>query len=214
MKQYIFCFFAILFSHITLAQVENIPLLTVYGEGTVKVIPDQAIISLEVNKEVYNTPNASSPSLEIFKDEDTRIRLFDFDDNNIVEGIIQPNDNAYKKEVFITVNDLSKLDRYLLELHKKGFRNINFIDYRIRDLNKFQKKALKKALDNATQKARVLHQPIGSIHTIEEIEQQAYNWYNPQLKNIVLKDGFDINNINPGYLTIISKIKVAYDLKK
>lgn len=214
MKRYLFYVILLLSTHLTFAQVENIPLLTVYGEGIVKVMPDQAIISLEVNKEVYNTPNASSPSLEIFKDEDTRIRLFDFDDNNIVEGVIQPNGDVYKKEIFITVNDLSKLDRYLLELRKKGFRNINFIDYRVRDINKFQNRALKKALDAAIQKAKILQQPVGNIHTVEEIEQQTYNWYNPQLKNIILSDNFDMNNINPGHLTFISKIKVAYDLKK
>lgn len=214
MKRHLFYVIFLLCTHLTFAQVENIPLLTVYGEGIIKVMPDQAIISLEINKEVYNTPKASSPSLEIFKDEDTRIRLFDFDDNNIVEGIIQPNGDTYKKEIFITVNDLNKLDRYLLELRKKGFRNINFIDYRIRDLNKFQNKALKQALANAAQKAKILQQPIGSIYTVEEIGQQTYNWYSPQLKNIVLNDEFDITNINPGHLTLISKIKIAYNLKK
>ena len=66
--------------------------------------------------------------------------------------------------------------------------------------------------------ATELGQIIGKAHTVEEINNENYNWYNidhvNKTENITFKLGSDNYQIEPGYLTIISKVKVSFDLQK
>ncbi len=43
---------------------------------------------------------------------------------------IQMDSAAYYKEVFVTIIDLKKLDKYLLELYTPEYRDCIYIDYR------------------------------------------------------------------------------------
>lgn len=58
----------------------------------------------------------------------------------------------------------------------------------------------------------------GKAHTIEELESQSFNWYNidnaKNLENMTYKLGSEAYVIEPGYITIISKVKVSFDLMK
>jgi uncharacterized protein len=205
------------------AQLENIPLITVYGESVIQVKPDYVLIGLKVKKKINVNNNAEARTIfEIFKKEDTKVSLFDFDEKNIYEGYIQYDSSNYIKEIFIKILDLNKLDKYLLEIYQLGFKDIIYVDYRITNLNEYKNKARIDAINSAKKKATLLAnelgQMIGKAHNIEEIFMEEYNWYNihnsKNKENLTFKLGADNYLIEPGYITITSKIKVSFDLQK
>src|ERR1035437_5698429 len=201
------------------AQLENIPLVTVFGESTVKVKPDYVILGIKIKKEIRLNSAPNNTVFEIFKTEDTKIRLFGFDDKNISESLIQVDGSVYVKEVYITINDLNSLDKYLLELYKLGFKDYIYLDYRVKNFSDYKDQARKEAIYSAKTKATLiateLGQTIGKAHTVEEINNENYNWYNihnnVNLENITFKLGADGYIVEPGFLIITSKIKVSFD---
>ncbi len=66
--------------------------------------------------------------------------------------------------------------------------------------------------------ASELGQSSGKAHTIEELEVQSFNWYNidnsKNLENMTYKLGSEAYVIEPGYITIVAKVKVSFDLIK
>ena len=78
--------------------------------------------------------------------------------------------------------------------------------------------AIAAAKRKASLMANELGQTIGKAHTIEEVESQSFNWYNidnaKNLENMTYKLGSEAYVIEPGYITIISKVKVSFDLMK
>jgi uncharacterized protein YggE len=201
---------------------QNIPLVTVVGESVVKIKPDYVVIAIRVKKSMNLTTLQTTSAFKIFEQNDTRIQLFGFDDKNIDFSLIQADSLVYVKEIFITVNDLENLDKYLLEIQKLGYKDLIYLDYRVKDLTAYKDQARKNAIASAKRKAVLLAnelgQSIGKAHTIEELESQSFNWYNidntKNLENITFKLGTDGYVIEPGYVTVVSKIKVSFDLLK
>lgn len=196
-------------------QLQNIPLVIVTGESVVKVIPDYVILGIKIKKTL-----PAEPSFEIFKEEDTKIRLFDFNEADISRSIIQVDSSIYYKEVFITISDIKKLDKYLLELFNLGYRDYVYLDYRITNYNRYKLQAKKEAMNAARKKAQALvselGQTLGKAHTIEELPTEDYNWYNLKDKknsgDITFKMGSDNYVIEPGYVCVTAKVKVSFDL--
>ncbi|WP_299187862.1 SIMPL domain-containing protein [uncultured Aquimarina sp.] len=209
-------------SNYGIAQLENIPLITVVGKGVVKVKPDYVVLGIKVNKEIRLNSQGNSNVFGIFKDEDTKIKLFDFNNKDISESLIQVKESVYIKEIFVTINELSRLDRYLFELHKLGYKDYIYFDYRVKSLSDHKSQARKKAISSAKKKAALLAielgQSIGKAHSIQELDSEDYNWYaindNTNRENITFKLGVDEYVIEPGFLVIISKIQISFDLKK
>jgi len=218
MKKLIILLLSLSFWQLIIAQLENIPLVTVTGEATIKAKPDYAILALKVYKTIK--PEESIRYLEIFKDEDTKIRIFAFDENDIEVSFVQKEGSTYVKEVFITVNDMEKLDKVLLELNKLRFTQFHFFEYRLKNLpiykNKARLQAIKFAKVKASAMAESLGQKIGKAHTIEEIDYENYNWYNTKNRIWYLSERLDADDymIFPGYISITSKVKIGFDLVK
>ena len=97
------------------AQYQNIPLVTVYGESVVKVKPDFVVLEIKLTKDIF-IENQNNSIFEIFSKEDTQINIFDFDGKLVSETWIQVDSLRYFKELFMTIKDLTKLDKILLEL--------------------------------------------------------------------------------------------------
>ena len=203
---------------LTFAQLENIPLITVEGEATLKVKPDYVVLALKVYRKIK--PEESIRFLEIFKDEDTKIRIFAFDEKDIAVSFVQPEASYYIKEVFITINTIEKLDKVLLELNKLGYTQFHFFEYRIKNLPDYKTKVRLKAITNAKAKANAMAesigQKIGKAHTIKEIESDDYNWYNKndRIQYLTEKLNTDDYLLFPGYISITSKVKISFDLIK
>lgn len=204
------------------AQFDNVPLVSVYGESVVKAKPDYVIIGIKISKDLKLNTTGSINTFEIFKEEDTKIRLFGFDEKNISESLIQIDKGIYVKEVFITINDLSSLDKYLLELYKLGFKDYVYLDYRLKNFVNYKNQAKREAISAAKKEAFSMAfevgQTIGKANSIKEIDHEDYNWYNIHnasgLENIPYKLGAEGYMIEPGYITITSRVQVSFDLQK
>jgi uncharacterized protein YggE len=222
MKRSVVIFIFFISRIVSFGQLENIPLVTVFGEASVKVKPDYAVIGIKIRKQLPSGSVESSTALEIFKSEDTKIRLFGFDAKNSSETVIQMDSTMYVKEVFITVNDLNLLDKYLLELNKLGFKDFIYLDYRVRELLTYKNQARREAINAAKKKATILAaevgQTIGKVHRIEEEKSEDFNWFNIHntkgLENIPAKLGADSYAIEPGFIVFTARIKVSFDLMK
>lgn len=222
MKILIKIFFLLILSNPLYAQLQNIPLITVEGEAFIKVKPDYVILGFKVSREINLNSQGNTTAFDIFKTEDTKIKIFGFDDKNISESQIEVEKSIYVKEVFITVYDLNKLDNILLELNKLGFSEFTYFDYRIKNLTDLKYQANAKAMNSAKTKATLLAkelgQTIGKAHLIEEENYQDNNWYNFQKddkkENLTFIQGADDYVIEPGFVVITAKIKVSFDLNK
>jgi uncharacterized protein YggE len=201
------------------AQVQPPPLITVTGESVVKVTPNYVILGIRIKKQL--TPGMDNkPAFEIFKEEDTKIRLFDFKEEDLSRTLIQRDSSAYYKEVFIAIYDLKKLDKYLLELYNLGYTDFIYVDYRTSFYERYKTEAHEAAMADAKKKAQLLAtqlgQTIGKAYTIEETGSEDYNWYSLKDKlnaqKITFKTGTDHYVIEPGYITITSRIRVSFML--
>jgi uncharacterized protein YggE len=221
MKFFLHCFF-LLITHVTFAQLQNIPLVTVEGKATLKVKPDYVVLGFKVYREIRLNATGEPTGFEIFKSEDTKIKLFDFEDKDIAESCIRVENAVYVKEVFITINDLSRMDKILLDLYRLGYKKYHYFDYRVKDLTSIKYQAKVKAINSARVKAALLAkelgQAIGKAHLIEEVAYQTNNWYTlnkgEELENSTYKQDADDYLIEPGYIVITAKIKVSFDLLK
>lgn len=205
-------------SYSCFAQLQNIPLVTVEAESVIKVKPDHVIIGVKLNKKIQIT----NATFEIFREIDSQFKIFGLDDKFIYQSYIQADSSVYIKEIFLTLMDINSLDKTLLELYKLGYKQYIYLDYRVQNLISYKNQARKEAMTVAKNKAVLLagelNQTIGKAHKIEEINQESYNWYNihdmDNLENIPYKSGSDFYTIEPGYITIISRVRVSFDLIK
>lgn len=193
------------------------PHISVTGEAVVKVIPDYVILGIRIKKQLNGGDN--KPAFEIFKEEDTKIRLFDFNEADMSKTFIQLDSAAYYKEVFVTITDLKKLDKYLLELYTLGYRDYVYIDYRTSFYDKYKTQAREEAVADAKKKARQLSTglflALGKAYAVEDLNTEDYNWYNLKDKKnagrLTYKMGSDNYLIEPGYLTITAKVRVSFN---
>ena len=222
-KAIILSLFATLPLIAVLAQHENIPLVTVVGESVIKAKPDYVIIGLKIERDLATDKTGQvRPAFEIFTKQDSHIALFDFDERNINESLIQTEKSIFYKEIFIKITDLTKLDKYLLELYNLGFKKYTFFEYRLNSSVEYKNQAQKEAINSARAKAEMLanemHQLIGKAHTIEELECETINWYTLTKRDGTKIDSYttwaDSYSVEPTYITLALKIKVSFDLIK
>ncbi|WMJ72534.1 SIMPL domain-containing protein [Cytophagaceae bacterium ABcell3] len=203
------------------AQLENIPLVSVRGEAVVKVLPDHAIITVNVPKQVFkaNLHPASYPTL--FQTENNQIRMAGVNDIDIVypiEQIFSTDSMLFiQKDYILSVKDINKLGRVVFELLRRGFRNFE-ISYRSTAIQEHKREARNLAIENARQKAvayiKGTGQALGSIHSITELEIPPINYYTS--KEIYSEQELKGESYiyNPGHISIPCFVDVSFDLIK
>ncbi|HAM97189.1 MAG TPA: hypothetical protein DCQ26_01125 [Marinilabiliales bacterium] len=215
------CLFTLAFLH-SFSQLDNLPLVTVTGEGIVSQKPDVVLIGIVFTKELESQVDRLNQLTRIFEPTDTKIRIFGLNGQENEEGRIRVQWGktlVYSKEVFIELTDISRLDQILLEIRKQKLQ-LSFVEYRVSNQSQLCSEARKKAVETARKKAtelaQQLGQSIGKAHDIEDLGTENINWYNLQKE--------DIDRINrmspeeylviPSEQVICSKVKVSFDLIK
>jgi len=226
MNKLLILFLAFTIQISTYAQRDTLSLVKVIGEYAIKVKPDYVVLGISIHRNLSANASDIKMAFRIFEKEDTRIRLFDFDDKDMTETFIHIDNSdkrpVYIKDVFITIKDMDKLDETLLELHRLGFTNYKYIDYRVLNLkalkDNVRTEALKSAKEKAVLLATTLGQTVGKAHTIEDLETSNYNWYTASNTNKrdSIGNALNVNDylFDPGYIVILSRVKVSFDLDK
>jgi uncharacterized protein YggE len=185
---------ALLVMGITQAQVQEqkavVPQISVTGEGKIKVVPDQAVVTVG-----FQNTGKDAKEVKTLNDEvvDKVIKFLkksgipntDYKTNNVSLG--KNYDYEKKKYNFqanqtliITLKDLSKYDEIMMGLNDAGINNIQGVEFKSSKMEEYEREARKKAMLNAKQKATdyvsVLGQKVGKALLITD----ASNVYFPQ----------------------------------
>ena len=220
------------FTVMTYAQdqkMNQIPQITVSGEGKIKIVPDQGIISLGVE-------NAGKEAAEVKKANDVIIdKILKFiKSNNIPSADFQTTNVSLNKNydyekkkynyvanqtVTVTLKDLSKYNEFMMGITETGVTNINGVEFKSSKMEIYEADARKKAILNAKQKAldyvSVLNQKIGKALIISDNSQPYYP--QPMFKGAMMSMRADESapkeTLAIGEIEIIANVQVTFVLE-
>lgn len=171
-------------------EVKQVPQISVTGEGEIKVVPDQAVITATVEtkgnvaKEVKKQNDQQIESvLKLIK----KMNLAPADYKTQRVSLNPQYDYEKKKTTYnasqtieILVRDLSKYDQLMEGLVDQGVNRIDNVVFQSSSLARYQSEARKMAMKDAKMKAEdyvsVLGQKVGKAMVISDNSQS----YNPQ----------------------------------
>lgn len=220
---------ALLFMTISNAQdAKHVPMITVSGEGKVKVIPDQVAISISI--ETKGT-KADDVKKENDKKMDAILKFIkkaniakeDFQTQRIS---LNPNYDYEKKKhnylatqtVQILLKDLSKYDILMEGLIDAGVNRVDNVVFKSSNMAQLQSEARKLAMKDAKAKAEdyvsVLNQKVGKAITISDNSQVYY----PQPVHYAMKsmamseDSAPRETLAAGEIEITANVSVSFIL--
>ena len=211
-------------------EVKQIPLISVNGEGKVKVIPDQVAISVSLESK-------GAKAADVKKENDLKIdavlkfiKKMNIDKKDFQTQRVSLNDQFdYQKKkhnyvatqtVVIDLKDLTKYDDLMEGLMDAGINNINGVQFTSSKLEIYKSEARKLAIKEAKLKAEdyvsVLGQKVGKAFTITD-NSQNYNPIQNRMYAMAAKS-FDIESepretLAIGEIEIIINVQVTFLLE-
>src|SRR5690554_175744 len=175
------------------------PQISVSGEGKVKVVPDEAIISIAVETK-------GEESAKVKKENDASIdKVLKFlkstkiDQKNIkTERVsLYPQYDYQKKKnyhfasqtISIHLKDLSKYETIMSGLIEAGVNRVNEVTFQSSEIEKLKSEARKLAVADAKKKAQdfaeALGQKVGKAIVVSDNSQPVYN--PPMYRNVMME---------------------------
>ena len=210
-------------------EVKQVPQISVTGEGEIKVVPDQAVITATVEtkgnvaKEVKKQNDQQIESvLKLIK----KMNLAPAD-YKIQRVSLNPQYDYEKKKttynasqtIEILVRDLSKYDQLMEGLVDQGVNRIDNVVFQSSSLARYQSEARKMAMKDAKMKAEdyvsVLGQKVGKAMVISDNSQS----YNPQpiYARLMKTEMSDVvsprETLAVGEIKIIANVSVSFLLE-
>ncbi|MCF6130675.1 SIMPL domain-containing protein [Flavobacterium wongokense] len=206
----------------------QVPQISVTGEGKIKIVPDQAVISIG-----FQNTGKDSKEVKTLNDEvvDKVIRFLkktgipstDYKTTNV--SLYKNYDYEKKKYNFqasqsltVTLKDLSKYDEVMMGLNDAGVNSISGVEFKSSKMEDYEKEARKKAVLDAKQKAQdyvsVLGQKIGKALLITDNTQS--NIPIPMYKSNMVAmaaDGAQRETLAVGELEINTNVSVTFALE-
>lgn len=230
MKTAVLILFASFTAMAQVQEIKPIPLINVSGEGKVKVVPDQASISISVETK-------GAKAVDVKKENDTKIDavLKYIKSMNIAATDYQtqrvslyPNYDYEKKKnyymatqtVVILLKDLNKYDALMDGLTNVGVNRIDNVEFKSSKMDQLQSDARKLAMQNAKAKAldfvSVLNQKVGKAMTISD-NSQVYYPPRPmyEMKAMAMADGAAAprETLATGEIEIVVNVSVSFVLE-
>lgn len=210
-------------------QKPQVPQISVSGEGKVKIIPDQAVISVG-----FQNSGKDSKEVKTLNDEvvDKVIKFLkksgipasDYKTNNV--SLYKNYDYEKKKYNFqanqsltITLKDLSKYDEIMMGLNDAGVNSISGVEFKSSKMDDYERDARKKAILDAKQKAQdyvsVLGQKVGKALLITD-NSQSYvpqPMYKGNMMAMAADGGVQRETLAVGELEINTNVSVTFALE-
>ncbi len=220
---------ATLFMTMSYAQeLKQVPMINVSGEGKIKVIPDQASITISIETK-------GSKADDVKKDNDKKMdAILKFikksaiakEDFQTQRVSLNPNYDYEKKKynyvatqtVQILLKDLSKYDSLMEGLIDAGVNRVDNVVFKSSNMVQLQSDARKLAMKDAKAKAEdyvsVLNQKIGKAITISDNSQVYY----PQpvmyaMKTMANSDSAPRETLAAGEIEITANVTVSFILE-
>lgn len=179
-----FLILALLLAGVTQAQESKaqVPQISVSGEGKIKVVPDQAMVTVGFQNTGKDAKEVKALNDEVVDKvlkflKKSGISTSDYKTNNVSLG--KTYDYEKKKYNYqasqtltITLKDLSKYDDIMMGLNDAGINAIQGVEFKSSKMEELEREARKKAVLNAKQKANdyvaVLGQKVGKALLITD----------------------------------------------
>jgi uncharacterized protein YggE len=209
---------------------ETKPLITVNGEGKVKVIPDQVSIAVSVQSK-------GSKAAEVKKENDTKvdavlkyIKKMGIEKENYQTTRVTLNDQYdYEKKkhnyvavqtIQILVKDLTKYDALMEGLVDSGINEIGNIDFQSSQIEIHKSEARKLAIQNAKAKALDYVTALGNIkigYAYTIIDNSQDNYPRPRFEMMAMKMADDVMGGNQtlaaGEIDVTANVSVSFLLE-
>lgn len=206
---------------------ENVPMVSVTGEGTVEVVPDKVQINARVE---HNGDSASEVKRQ---NEEVVNQIFQFLESRGVESEniqteylrLNKDHNYQTKEDFYSANQaisiqLDNLEDYeeiMSGLMESGLNRIDGIEFQTSKKEELESEARQKAMLDAQEKARELASAVGqSIGYANKISEMETSGFQPVYRMAEMQ-AFDSSSakqtIAPGEMEITVKVNVGFLLR-
>ena len=204
------------------------PMITVNGEGKVKVTPDQVGITVSVESK-------GAKAAEVKKSNDTKIdgvlkfiKKMGIAKEDFQTTRVSLNDQYdYEKKkhnyvavqsIQILIKDLAKYDEIMEGLVDSGINNIGNIDFQSSKILMHKSEARKLAIQNAKAKAQdyvsALGQKMGAAYTIVDNSQDNYPRPRYEMMAMKMADGILGGNetLAAGEIEVTANVSVSFVL--
>ena len=211
-------------------EVKQVPQISVSGEGKIKVIPDEATITVAVE-------NSGKDATEVKKLNDATVEKVlkaikqagiapaDFQSQRVnLNKNYDYNTKKYSyvanQMISIHLKDLKKYDKLMMDLVDSGINNIQGVAFQSSKIKEFERQARKEAMLNAKEKATdyvsvLAGQKVGKALLISE--NSATNYPRPQvyaMKSMAMEsDSMPRETLAIGEIEIIATINVSFILE-
>ena len=210
-------------------QKNQVPQISVSGEGKVKIIPDQVSINVGFQNTGKDAKEVKTLNDEVVDKvikflKKSGIPATDYKTTNI--SLYKSYDYEKKKYNFqasqsltILLKDLSKYDDVMMGLNDAGVNSINGVEFKSSKMDDYEREARKKAMLDAKQKAQdyvsVLGQKVGKALLITD-NSQSYApqpMYKGNMMAMAADGGGQRETLAVGELEIITNVSVTFALE-
>lgn len=213
----------------------RLPLITVYGQAEVKIVPDEIIFTIEVqniNKDMLAAKNLNDETVKRIL---ALARSYQIEPSNVqtdyisVEPQYSDEDDdrktkpefigyAVSKTVVLRLSDLSRFENLLSDLLKAGVTRIRNVEFRTTQIRKHKDRAramaIKAAQEKAIALAKEIGQTIGPAYSITEegAERRGDNVSNNFSTSIAGSLSDSESAFAPGLISVKALVTVRFRL--
>ncbi|WP_339889421.1 SIMPL domain-containing protein [uncultured Flavobacterium sp.] len=212
-------------------EIKQVPQISVSGEGKIKVVPDEAMVTVSIentSKEAAEAKKANDivadKVLKLIKSKGIDVKDFQTQRMNLYQNY---DYNTKKKSyvanqtIAIHLKDLSKYDNLMIELVDTGINGIQGVEFMSSKIKELEKQARKNALLDAKSKAEdyvsvLVGQKLGKVLLISDNSQTNYPQpvYRGAMKAMAMEsDAFSRETLAVGEIEIISTVSATFVLE-
>lgn len=212
-------------------EVKQVPQISVSGEGKIKVIPDEAMITVSIentSKEAAEAKKANDfiadKVLKLIKKNGIDTKDFQTQRMNLYQNYdynTKKKNYVANQTIAIHLKDLSKYDDLMMELVETGINGIQGVEFMSSKIKELEKQARKNALLDARAKAEdyvsvLAGQKVGKALLISDNSQTNYPQpqYRGMMKTMAMEsDSMPRETLAIGEIEIISNVSVTFVLE-
>jgi uncharacterized protein YggE len=212
-------------------EVKQVPQISVSGEGKIKVVPDEAMVTVSIentSKEAAEAKKANDiiadKVLKLIKSKGIDLKDFQTQRMNLYQNYdynTKKKNYVANQTITIHLKDLSKYDNLMMDLVETGINGIQGVEFMSSKIKELEKQARKNALLDAKAKAEdyvsvLSGQKIGKALLISDNSQT--NYPQPQFKGVnrtmsMESDGVPRETLAVGEIEIVSNVSVTFILE-
>ncbi|MEZ4854556.1 SIMPL domain-containing protein [Flavobacterium sp.] len=212
-------------------EIKQVPSISVSGVGKIKVVPDEALITLGVENNGKDAVEVKKRNDEIVDRVLKAIKKHAISDKDFQTqrvSLYRNQDYKTKKYTYyasqtltIDLKDLKKYDELMMDLLETGINQIQGVQFKSSKIKEFEAQARQEAMRDAKKKAEdyvaVLNQKVGKALTISDNSQT--NYPQPPMYRMMKAEAMmdaaapQRETLAVGEIEILSTVAVVFELQ-